>query len=163
MFQALLAHPQEVSTNGTWYIACVLCQLAVPRAQTALGILRAFVSWLCHRCSETAIVAQPTDSIRTQYTKCRLCSASLWWTSNARIVQRPFILNKLNKKCITLVSLYWYTVMHGHYTDILWCTVNKTLSLADKCWLRSVPVFASAAVKHFTWSDGINELWCNKY
>jgi hypothetical protein len=25
----------------------------------------------------------------------------------------PFILNKLNKKCITLVSLYWYTVMHG--------------------------------------------------
>jgi hypothetical protein len=23
-----------------------------------------------------------------------------------------------------LVSLYWYTVMHGHYTDILWCTVT---------------------------------------
>jgi hypothetical protein len=21
-------------------------------------------------------------------------------------------------------SLYWYTAMHGHYTDILWCTVT---------------------------------------
>jgi hypothetical protein len=21
-------------------------------------------------------------------------------------------------------SLYWYTMMHGHYTDILWCTVT---------------------------------------
>jgi hypothetical protein len=25
---------------------------------------------------------------------------------------RPLILNKLNKKCITLVSLYWYTMMY---------------------------------------------------
>jgi hypothetical protein len=24
-------------------------------------------------------------------------------------------------------SLYWYTVMHGQYTDILWCTINITL------------------------------------
>jgi hypothetical protein len=28
MFRALLAHPQEVYTSGTWYIASVLCQLA---------------------------------------------------------------------------------------------------------------------------------------
>jgi hypothetical protein len=26
---------------------------------------------------------------------------------------KPLILNKLNEKCITLVSLYWYTVMRG--------------------------------------------------
>jgi hypothetical protein len=32
MFQALLAHPQEALHNGTWYIACVLCQLAAPGA-----------------------------------------------------------------------------------------------------------------------------------
>jgi hypothetical protein len=30
MFRALLAHPQERYTSGTWYIACVLCQLAAP-------------------------------------------------------------------------------------------------------------------------------------
>jgi hypothetical protein len=84
MFRALLADPQEALhkrhlvycvrvmsvgctrvgvellrrryTNGTWYIACVLCQLAAPglewnssggTTQTALGILRAcYVSWL---------------------------------------------------------------------------------------------------------------------
>jgi hypothetical protein len=28
MFRALLAHPQEALQNGTWYIACMLCQLA---------------------------------------------------------------------------------------------------------------------------------------
>jgi hypothetical protein len=30
MFRALLAHPREALTKGTWYIACVLCQLAAP-------------------------------------------------------------------------------------------------------------------------------------
>jgi hypothetical protein len=30
MFRALLARPQEALHNGTWYIACVLCQLAAP-------------------------------------------------------------------------------------------------------------------------------------
>jgi hypothetical protein len=50
-------------TNGTWYIACVLCQLAAPG-------LEELQSW--------------------------------WMKSASR----------------------WF-----HYTDILWCTVNKTLSL----------------------------------
>jgi hypothetical protein len=30
MFRALLAHPQEAQKSGTWYTACVLCQLAAP-------------------------------------------------------------------------------------------------------------------------------------
>jgi hypothetical protein len=30
MFRALLAHPQEALHSGTWYIACVLYQLAAP-------------------------------------------------------------------------------------------------------------------------------------
>jgi hypothetical protein len=30
MFRALLAHLQEALHSGTWYIACVLCQLAAP-------------------------------------------------------------------------------------------------------------------------------------
>jgi hypothetical protein len=54
-------------TSSTWYIACVLCQLA----------------------------------------------ASWGWASNARNMQRPLIFNKLNEKCITLVSLHRCTTMHG--------------------------------------------------
>jgi hypothetical protein len=30
MFRELLAHPQEALHSDTWYIACVLCQLAAP-------------------------------------------------------------------------------------------------------------------------------------
>jgi hypothetical protein len=42
-----------------------------------------------------------------------LCSESWGLASNARNMYRLLILNKLNKKRITLVSLYWYTMMHG--------------------------------------------------
>jgi hypothetical protein len=47
--------------------------------------------------------------------KCRSCSASWRWASNAQNMYRPLILNKLNKTCITLVLLYWYTLMHGQH------------------------------------------------
>jgi hypothetical protein len=50
---------------------------------------------------------------KTLNTKCRLWSASWGWASNARNMLRPLFLNKLNKKCITLVSLYRFTTMHG--------------------------------------------------
>jgi hypothetical protein len=33
MFRALLAHPRRRCTDGTWYIACVLCQLAAPELE----------------------------------------------------------------------------------------------------------------------------------
>jgi hypothetical protein len=55
----------------------------------------------------TRVGVQPTDITRTQYIKYRLCRASWRWASNARNMQRSLILNKLNEKCITLVSLYW--------------------------------------------------------
>jgi hypothetical protein len=29
------------------------------------------------------------------------------------LMYRLLILNKLNERCITLISLYWYTMMHG--------------------------------------------------
>jgi hypothetical protein len=32
MFRALLAHLKEAFTSGTWFIVCVLCQLAAPGA-----------------------------------------------------------------------------------------------------------------------------------
>jgi ferredoxin len=50
---------------------------------------------------------QPTDIKREQCTKCRLCRASWGWASNVRNMQRSLILNKLNRKCITLVLFYW--------------------------------------------------------
>jgi hypothetical protein len=50
-------------------------------------------------------IVQPTDITHTLYSKCRSCSISWKWARNAR-------------------SLYWHTVMHGHYTDILWYTVT---------------------------------------
>jgi hypothetical protein len=53
IFQALLAHPQEV-IHKLHLVNCMLC----------------------HDCSFTATVAQPTDIIRTQYTKCSLSIAS---------------------------------------------------------------------------------------
>jgi hypothetical protein len=53
--------------------------------------------------SSSPILVQPTDTTRTQCTKCRMCSTSWGWASTARNMYRPLILNKLNKKCITLV------------------------------------------------------------
>jgi hypothetical protein len=88
-------------TNGTWYIACVFCQLA------ATGL----------ECN-TPILLQPTDITRTQYTKFGLCSASWGWAGNARKIYRPLILDKSNERFIALVDC----------TVTLWCKVNKTLS-----------------------------------
>jgi hypothetical protein len=56
----------------------------------------------------------------------------------------PVFLNKWNKKCITLVSLYWYTIMHGQqnvklnlwytckYLQYERCTLFKFKSAASK-------------------------------
>jgi hypothetical protein len=138
MFRALLAHSQETITSDIWYISYVLCQLAAP----GLG-------W------KSPILVQLTEITRTQYTKWRCCSASWGWASHARNMSRSLIRNQLTKKCITLVSLYWYTwctVSHctdilwctvSHYTDILWCTVNKTLSLWPSISVSVFTVFLS--------------------
>jgi hypothetical protein len=77
--------------------------------QTALCILRAcYGSWLHQDWSETgstAILVQPTDIKRTQYTVCvappedEQVIPEIWRGS------QYLIINKLNKKCITLVSL----------------------------------------------------------
>jgi hypothetical protein len=50
MFLELLAHPQEGCTNGTWYTACVLCQLAAPGLEYLLRIkgLYMFRALLAH-------------------------------------------------------------------------------------------------------------------
>jgi hypothetical protein len=70
----------------------------------AFGILRAcYVSWLWHGCSETATVTLYARNIPNA-----VCESSpedeqvmLWNTWS------PLILNKLNEKCITLVSFLY--------------------------------------------------------
>jgi hypothetical protein len=87
MFRALLAHRQE-APHKRHLVYCVLCQLDAP-------------GW-----SVTPNVVHSTDITRTQYTKRRLCSTSWGYASNARNRYRPLVLNKLNKKCIALISRY---------------------------------------------------------
>jgi hypothetical protein len=70
MFRALLVHPQEALHKRHLYIVCVLCQLAAPGLE-------------CNWCLR-AILEQPTDITRKQYTKCHLCNSSWGWASNAR-------------------------------------------------------------------------------
>jgi hypothetical protein len=90
MFQALLAHPQEVLNK------------------------RHLVYWVLHQdWSKSSILVQPTDITRTQCTKCRLWIASWGWASNAQNMYRPLILNELNKYCITLVYNDKLCMMHG--------------------------------------------------
>jgi hypothetical protein len=73
------------------------------RYTTALGIMRACnVSWQCHDCSETAIVALPSEDEQVMLETCRDSWFSINWMKSAS---------------------RWY-----RYTDILWFTVSKTLS-----------------------------------
>jgi hypothetical protein len=109
MFRTLLAHPQEVLHMHN----LVYCTRVIFVGCTRIEV-RVHQDW-----SWTSILVQPTDITRTQYTQCRLCSTSWGWASYVRNMYRPLILNKLNKNCITLVSLHWYTMMQ----------VNKTLTL----------------------------------
>jgi hypothetical protein len=82
----------------------MLCQLAAPGLKWTL--------------------VQPTDITRTQYTKCRLYSASWGWASNARNMYRhSFLINWIKR------TSRWF-----HYTDILWCTVSRTL------WADSIQI-----------------------
>jgi hypothetical protein len=93
MFWASCAHPQD-TLHKQYLLYCV--RVLSPELE----------------CSSPTLV-QSTDIILTQYAKCDFFSASWGWANNARNIQRSVILNKLNKMCITLVSLYWYTLLHG--------------------------------------------------
>jgi hypothetical protein len=85
-------------------------------------------------------LVQPTDITRTQYTKFRLCSASWGWASNARNMKRPLIHNKLHRKCITLVSLYWCTMKHGKQK--IKCKNNRYFTCHTQyTWERSICIF----------------------
>jgi hypothetical protein len=97
----------------TWYIAGVLCQLAVP------GLKWSECSQLTKHARSTpsaACVSPPEDE-----------QVMLWsWRGPW------FLINwiKVHDVGFTVLvhydarSLYWYTTMHGHYTAILRCTVT---------------------------------------
>jgi hypothetical protein len=86
MFWALLAHPQEALHERN----LVYCMRVMSVGCTRVGV---------------EILVQPTDITHMQNTKCYLWSTSRGWASSAQNIYRPLILDKLNKKCITLVSL----------------------------------------------------------
>jgi esterase/lipase superfamily enzyme len=60
MFRALLAHPQEMFTGGTWYIACVLCQLAARNQLTQHA-----------RNIPNAVSAAPLEDEQVELKRCR--------------------------------------------------------------------------------------------
>jgi hypothetical protein len=101
-----------------------------------LLILRTrWTSGTCTRIEVSAsILVQPADVTCMQYirTKCCLCSTSWGWASNAWNMKRHLILNKLNKKCMVLVSLYWYTMMHGQ--SLYWYTTMHSQQNINHHW-----------------------------
>jgi hypothetical protein len=62
---------QFIEIQGPLHVSSITCSFSGGATQRVFGILRAYnVSWLWHGCTTT--VPQPTDIIRTQYTKCNL-------------------------------------------------------------------------------------------
>jgi hypothetical protein len=104
------------------------------------------VRFVQHLLRIAAIVAQPTDIIRKQYTECVLCSSS-WvslqsWHSQltlyARNIPSAVCLAPPEDEQVMLETCRcpWFSInwmkcasRWFHYTDILWCTFSKTLSL----------------------------------
>jgi hypothetical protein len=96
MFRALrvLAHPQEV-LHKRHFVYCVRIMFVAVATET---------------------VPQPTDIIRTQYTKCRLWAPPEDEHAMLETCRGPwFSINWMKS------VLRWF-----HYADILWCTVSNT-------------------------------------
>jgi hypothetical protein len=118
-----------------WHLVYCMCVVSV--GWTRVGV------------DSTSILVQPTDITCTQYTKCHLCSNSWGWASDAWNMYRPFILNKLNKTCITLVSVCWlwkgYTGLyrqreqcHERLNEDTDCPLNvkpELVALCDSWWV----------------------------
>jgi hypothetical protein len=69
---------QFIENQGPLHVSSITCSSSGGTTKAAFSILRAYnVSWLWDGWSFT-------DIIRTNYTKCRLCSASGGWTNYAR-------------------------------------------------------------------------------
>jgi hypothetical protein len=120
-FHYLMYFLSEVYTTKASYLALYYLQISVQWNQRD-AILIQFIEnqGSLHvssiTCSSSGGSLQPCHSQLIEDTlnnQIRLWSAFLGWVSKARNTQRALILNKLNEKFITLVSLYWYIMMHG--------------------------------------------------
>jgi hypothetical protein len=133
MFRALLDHSQEAvyKQHLVYCVHVIVCMTLharnIPSAvcvappedeQTAIVaqppdiIRKQYTKCRCVAPPEdeqTAIVARPTD-IRPQYTKCHLCNASWGWVRNSRNMYRPLILNKIEWKVhhVGFIILIYY-------------------------------------------------------
>jgi hypothetical protein len=124
--------------------------LAYPQEALHKRHLVYYVRIMSVGCGTVAVSLQPchstaTDVIRMQYTKCHLYSTSWGWASNVRSMKRPFILNKLKENCITLVSLYWYNMMHGQQNIKFILCIFQTNNCSS-----SLVYFSTHIIQYFT-------------
>jgi hypothetical protein len=112
-FEHYLLILRRRSTNGIWYIACVYCQLGVTR-----------LKWL---------LVHPQEAVKLQS-----CHSQL--TIYARNIPNAVCEASPEDKQVVLETCrgLWFSIKWMksasrwfHYTDILWCTVNKTLSFPE--------------------------------
>jgi hypothetical protein len=95
------------------YMFRITCLSLGGASQTALGVLRAY------KVSETAIVAQSTDIIRTQYTRCRLWAPPEDEQVMLETCKGPwFSINWMK----STLRLFHYTMMHGQQ-NIKFCAI----------------------------------------
>jgi hypothetical protein len=104
---------QFITINSLHMFQALMCSSSGGTVCTTVGIYSAYyVGW------------QPADLIRTKYTNCCIYSASWWWAHKCLKHVEAINRNKLKANSASGWS---------YYTDILWCTVNKTLSMIHCC------------------------------
>jgi hypothetical protein len=132
MFQALLAQPQEALHKR--HLVCFVRVMS-------LGCTRIEVE-----------LVQPTDITRTQYTKCRLCSNSWGWASNAQNMYRPLILNKLKVHHVGFTILIYYDARSAKHETLIqyklelsFMVLNASMRLLISVWRDTRKAFCHDA------------------
>jgi hypothetical protein len=117
MFQPLLAHLQKALHNSIWYIACVLCQLAVARLQ-----------WNCN-CA--------TDIISTQYTKCVSAAPPEDEQVMVETCRAPwFSIHWMRSASCSF-----------HYTDVYICLTGDSVLISKKLPQGNMPLTLTIALE----------------
>jgi hypothetical protein len=106
VFRALLAHPKEGQRKRQFVYYVRVMSVSCTRVK----VEQISLDWYQSHFKSGAANWHNTHAIYQVPLLNRLLRLSRWCSKNVEVF---LILNKLNKKCIALVSLYWYTVMHG--------------------------------------------------
>jgi hypothetical protein len=132
IFWALLAHPQEL-LDKRHSVYCV---------RMSVGC-------------ETETVPQPTDIIRTQYTNV-VCAANPEDEQIKLETRRGLmILNKFNEKCITLISFYWYTIMHGQQNVKYWSSFVGITPAVGYCCRSALNICQRSCLRAGRYDDSV--------